>query len=162
MAKSKLAALFVKVKAVADPYPVAPILMARFATEFSELPRPGAAIPRLLRELVHHPNASMRRIGISACRRIARFDAPGLREALLGRLSDTDPWVRYDAAWGIGDAGYDGPDVRAALATLAGNTRLPRDYERSRANPSDAELAGRVRARQALDALLATGVGRGG
>src|SRR5688572_14036933 len=110
MAKSRLDSLFLKVKAVADHYPVAPILMARFAAEFGELPRPGAAIPRLLRELVNHPNPSMRRIGIHACRRIARFDAPGLREALLGRLTDPDPWVRYDAAWAIGDAGYDGPD----------------------------------------------------
>jgi hypothetical protein len=62
--------------------------------------------------------------------------------------------VRYDAAWTIWDAGYDGEDIRAALAQLAGETKLPED-ELLLKKSSNAELSARVEARQALDALLA-------
>jgi hypothetical protein len=123
------------------------------------LPNPRKVVQRVLAELVDHDNPSLRRIGIHACRRIGVFQAPGLRAALLSKLSDSDAWVRYDAAWAVKDAGYDGKDVRDLLALLAGDAKLPEEEQRLQMRPGDAELAARVYARAALDRLVA---GRGG
>jgi HEAT repeats len=160
MAKSKRDRLFEQVLALADR-PVAPFDVARLSHAFAELPDPAKAVPRLIAELFDHRNADLRRIGIHACRRIGRFQSPGLRDALLHKFSDPDPWVRYDAAWAVKDAGYDGKDVRDALLVLAAGAKLPEDEQRLRENPSDARLAGQVQARQALDALLAAAPGQG-
>src|SRR4029453_7758970 len=97
----------------------------------------------------------VRRVGIHACRRIGLFQLPGLREAILRRLADENAWGRDGAAGAAHEAGYDGPDVRELLGGLASGVHLAEDEERLRANPSDSDLAARVRARQALDALLA-------
>ena len=155
MAKSKTERVFAEVFAVAELHPVQGIDMARLALALAGLPRQEQVVGRVLAELVEHTNPSRRRIGIHACRRAKRFQAAGLRDALVRRLADPDPWVRYDAAWTIHEAGYDGPDVRAALDELAAGVSLSRDRKRLTANPSNAELAGRVRAREALDALPA-------
>ena len=155
MAKSKEDQLFARVFAVADLHLVQGIDLARLSTALSELSGRDRVVARALAELVGHANPSRRRLGIHACRKIRRFEAPGLREALLGRLADEDPWVRYDAAWAVHEAGYDGKDVRDALGVLAQGVDLPDDRRRLAANPSNADLAARVRARDALDALLA-------
>jgi hypothetical protein len=155
VAKPTTKVVFAKALEYAEHTPIAGLHLAQLATALSGLPHKDRVVQRVLAELVEHPNPSGRRIGIHACRRIGRFQAVGLREALVRRLADGDPWVRYDAAWAIHDAGYDGPDVREALGVLASGVRLPADETRLRASPSDAVLAGRVRARQALDALLA-------
>jgi hypothetical protein len=155
MAKPTTTFVFGKALEYAEHKPIAGLHLAQLATALAELPNKNRVVLRVLAELVGHPNASGRRIGIHACRRAKRFDAAGLRDALIRCLDDSDPWVRYDAAWAIKDAGYDGPDVRTALALLASGIRLPEDETRLRANPSDAKLAAAVQARQSLDALLA-------
>jgi hypothetical protein len=154
-AKTKLDRLIAQTFALAEQFPVMPIEEIRLSVALAELPNPEQVVPRLLAELVDHEDMHVRRVGIHACRRIGRFQLPGVREAVLRRLADENAWVRYDAAWTAHEAGYDGPDVRQLLSALASGVRLPEDEERLRANPSDSELAARVRARQALDALLA-------
>jgi hypothetical protein len=154
MAKAKIDRVFAEVYAVADQYPVMPIDVARLSGALAKCPKPEKVVARLLAELVDHENPSLRRIGIHACRKTGFFQAPGLREALLGKLSDPNPWVRYDAAWAIKDGAYDGKDVRESLAVLATDVKLPEDEERLKVNPSNAELAAKVRARAALDSLL--------
>jgi hypothetical protein len=155
MAKAKIDQLFAEVYALADQHGIMPIDMARLSGAFAKLPQREKVVARLLAELVTHDNSSLRRIGIHACRKIGRFQTTGLRDALLCKLSDPNPWVRYDAAWAVKDAGYDGKDVRDALAGLAADVKLPEDEQRLNANPSNGELAARVRARAALDSLLA-------
>src|SRR5262249_32553892 len=149
-----------EVHSVAHHYPVAPIKQARLSRLLAELPNPRKVVQRVLAELADHDNPSMRRIGVHACRRIGVFQAPGVRAALLRKLSGPDAWVRYDAAWAVKDAGYDGKEVRDSLARLAGDVKLPEDEQRLATRPSDADLAARVRARVALDSLLASGVNR--
>jgi hypothetical protein len=155
--KTKLDRLIAQTFALAEQFPVMPIEEIRLSVALAELPNPDQVVPRLLAELVDHEDMHVRRVGIHACRRIGRFQLPGVREAVLRRLADENAWVRYDAAWTAHDAGYDGPDVREALGSLASGVRLPKDEERLRDNPSDSDLAARVRAQQALDALLAGG-----
>lgn len=124
------------------------------------LPSPSRGCPGesgsfsgVLAELVEHANPSGRRIGIHACPRAKQFQAAGLREALLRRLADPDPWVRYDAAWTVREAGYDGLDIREALGVLAAGVTLSDDLQRLKADSHNAVLAARVRAKEALDAL---------
>lgn len=153
MAKSKMELVFAKAFKVASGHPVRGIDLARVSVALAELSNKPEMIERALAELVAHTNPSRRRLGIHACRRARRFQLGGQRDALLRCLADTDPWVRYDAAWTIHEAGYHGPDVRDALGVLAAGVDLPADKQRLADNPSDAELAARVRAREALDAL---------
>lgn len=154
-AKTKLDRLIAKTFALAEQNLFMPIEEIRLSVALAELPDPEQIVPRVLAELVDHEDMHVRRVGVHACRRIGRFQLPGVREAVLRRLADENAWVRYDAAWTAHDAGYDGPDVRELLDGLAAGIRLPEDEERLRSNPSNADLAARVRARQALDALLA-------
>jgi hypothetical protein len=161
VAKSKTDQVFAKVFAIAEEHPVSGLYLARLSVALAELPNRDQVVRRVLVEMVEHDNPSRRRIGIHACRRIGRFEAPGLRSSLLDHLADRDPWVRNDAAWAIKEAGYDGQDVREALGKLAGGARLPRDRQRSDADPDNATLAARVEAREALDALVAGGAAPG-
>ncbi len=132
-----------------------PIQMARLATEFGKLPNPEAVVPILLEQLFNHKSADVRRVALGACRRMKAFAVPGLQEALLKKLSDRDGWVRYDAVWVIGEAGYDGPTVRKALAKLAKGVTFPKDEVKAEKESSNAELRARVDAKTLLDALLA-------
>jgi len=157
VAKPTTKYVFAKALEYAEHTPVAALHLAKLAIALAELPHKDRVVQRVLTELVEHPNPSGRRIGIHACRRAKRFQAVGLREALVRRLADENPWVRYDAAWTVHEAGYDGSDVREALGSLAAKVSLPRDKKRL-ANRSNPELAARVRAREALDALLASDV----
>jgi hypothetical protein len=155
MAKSRIDLLFIQVYALADRTGIMPIDMARQSGAFAVLPQKEKVVARLLAELVDNDNASLRRIGIHACRKIGHFQVRGLRDALLAKLADPNPWVRYDAAWAVKDAGYDWKDVRDALAVLAADAKLPEDEQRLKENASNAQLAAKVMARVALDVLLA-------
>jgi len=130
-----------------------PIDEIRLSVEFTELPNQPKVINRLISELFDYDNMHVRRIAVNACRRSEHFDEPGLREALLQRLSDGEGWVRYDAAWAIGDAGYDDVEIRSGLKVAAGNTNLPEDAELLSENPSDADLSARVRAQEVLNKI---------
>jgi hypothetical protein len=156
MAKAKIDRLIGKTYALADQFPIMPIEEIRLSVAFAELPNPQQVVRRLLADLVDHDDMHVRRVGINACRRIGLFQIPGLRDAIVRRLSDPAHWVQYDAVWTVQAAGYDGPDVRRLLGRLAAGVHLPEDEERLKAGPSNAELAARVRARVALDKLLGT------
>src|SRR5437763_983493 len=115
MAKSKADRIFAEIYAMADKGTIMPIDTARLSGALAACPHPERVVPRLLAELVNHDSPLIRRIGVHACRKIGRFQFPGLREALLLKLSDPNAWVRYDAAWAVHDAAYDGKDVRDSL-----------------------------------------------
>lgn len=125
-----------------------------FATEFAELVAKEDVAGRIVAELFDHEHPQVRRIAVNAIRRTGRYDVPGLKPALLRRLTDPEPWLRHDAVWVVQDAAMDGGMVRAELRRLAGKVQLPQDAVRAKANPADGLLHAQVRARQALDALL--------
>lgn len=151
MAKPTTKYVFAKALEYAEHKPIAGMHLMQLANALAELPQKDRVTQRILLELVEHANASGRRIGIHACRLIERFQVEGLRESLIRRLADVDPWVHYDAAWAIKEAQYDGPDVREALRVLASGVSLSMDKKRLDTNSSNAELAARVQAKEALD-----------
>ncbi|HJY75059.1 MAG TPA: M15 family metallopeptidase [Burkholderiales bacterium] len=134
---------------------IMPIEELRLALAFAELPRQAEVITRLIGELFDHQNMHVRRIAVIACRKSRAFEVAGLKEALTRKLADPEGWVRYDAAWAILEAQYDSSEIRAQLAALADGVSLPADRERLRRNLGDDELQAKVRAREALDVLLA-------
>src|SRR5262245_41699585 len=71
--------------ALADQFPVMPIEEIQLSVALAELPNPEQVVPRLLAELVDHEDMRVRRVGIHACRRIGRFQLPGVREAISSR-----------------------------------------------------------------------------
>jgi hypothetical protein len=132
-----------------------PIQTARLATEFGKVAKPKNAVAQILKKLFDHKSFHVRRVGVRACGRIAAFDAPGLQDALVKKLSDPEGWVRYDAVWVIREAGYDSAKVRKALAKLAKDVVFPRDEKRAEEETSNADLRARVDARKLLDELTA-------
>lgn len=132
-----------------------PIQTARLATKFGTVTDPKRAVAAILKKLFDHKSFHVRRVAVRACGRIQAFDAPGLQDALVKKLSDPEAWVRYDTVWVIREAGYDGPKVRKALAKLAKDVKLPQDEKRAERETSNADLRARVDARKLLDALAA-------
>ena|GEM_PF-5240892 len=141
--------------------------VANIARKLTELPHRERVAKRSLKELVSHEKPSRRRVGITACRVIGRFGVPGLREALLQRLADTDRWVRHDAVLAVGAAGYDGSEVRELLENLVGDRDALKIAERGlwiwqpnggvssvNCDESNVDVWTRVQARCALDSLL--------
>jgi transposase len=112
---------FALVFALAENDNLADYQVANYARKLTDLPNRERVVVRSLKDLVEHEKPSRRRIGVTVCRVIGRFAVPGLREALLRRLADENPWVRRDAVNAVSDAGYDGPEVRALLANLVGD-----------------------------------------
>ncbi len=165
--KATATEVFAQVFALAENDNLADYQVANTARKLTDLPNRERVVVRSLKDLVEHEKPSRRRIGVTVCRVIGRFDVPGLREALLRRLADTNPWVRRDAVTAVGDAGYDGPEVRALLETLVGD-RKSLDKASSElwmksdvygfisvgCNESNVGLWIRVLARQALDSLI--------
>ncbi|QOT77332.1 hypothetical protein [Cupriavidus basilensis] len=119
-----------------------------------QLEKPGM-VERLVADLFDHENSHVRRIALNAVRRAHGYRQADISLALLRKLGDPEPWLRHDAAWVLHEAGLDSPHIRAALRQLAGPVMLPYDLNRAKANPTDALLHAQVRARQALDVLLA-------
>ena len=132
---------------------IMPIDEIRLAHEFSILPDQPRIVGRLIAELFDHENMHVRRIAVNASRRSGAFDTEGLQVALTRRLSDPEPWVRYDAAWAVGEAGYDSPEIRAALIEEAANC-TPDDDRLLETHRSDDELQARVKARDVLQELV--------
>lgn len=132
---------------------VMPVEEIRLAVQLSELPDQPKIVARLMSEYFDHPNMHVRRIAINACRRSECFTVAGLDAALVRKLKDEEGWVRYDAAWAIGDAGFDGPMVRQALEVAAGDTKLPEDAVLREESRSDSDVAARVKAKEVLRCL---------
>lgn len=148
---------FEKLKALAialgDSFPIMPIDEIRLAVAFAKLLAKEHVVERLIDEMFDDPNMHVRRIAVNACRRAKAFDAPMLKEALTRKLEDPEPWVRYDAAWAIGDAGYDCPRIRQLLSAIAGIRPLAELKVLVRAHTSNAALQAQARARETLDLL---------
>lgn len=139
--------------ALGNSFPIMPIEEMLLSAKFAELPDQPKVINRLISELFDHENMHVRRIAINACCRSKCFEAPGLKDALVRKLSDEAAWVRYDAAWAIGHAGYDDNETRSALKAAAGDAKLPEDEKRRTENPSDDELAAKVHALEVLNKI---------
>jgi hypothetical protein len=138
-----------------NSFPIMPIDEIRLAVAFTELPNQQEVVARLIQEPFHHHNMHVRRIAVNACRRSKHFDVPGLQDALTERLMDSEAWVRYDAAWAIHDAKYDSPKIRDLLSHNAGTMDLLEGESLLKINPSNSELQSQIRARKALNAILA-------
>ena len=150
---SKFRRLVRRAEKLSERIPIMPIDEIRLAVEFSELPNQPLVISRLIDELFDHDDMHVRRIAVNACRHSEHFDAPGLREALLDRLEDEEGWVRYDAAWTIGDGGYDDDEIRDALSVAARDATLPDDEILRQEDASNSDLSAKVRALEVLNAL---------
>ncbi len=124
------------------------------AGQFAEMIASQEEADRIVTDLVDHENPQVRRIGLAAIRRSRRFGGRLLMQALLRRLADVEGWLRHDAVWIVQEGELDGAELRAALRRVAGNTKLPQDAVRARANPADGPLHAAVRARQVLDVLI--------
>jgi hypothetical protein len=134
---------------------IGPVEEIALAGQLAEQLDKPEMVERLVADLFDHENAHVRRIALNAVRRAQGYRHADIAHALLRKLADAEPWVRHDAAWILREAGLDSPHIRAALRQLAGPVMLPYDLNRARANPADGLLNAQVRARQALDVLLA-------
>jgi hypothetical protein len=150
---SRFERLVKKAEKLGESFPIMPVDEIRLATAFTELPNRSSVVARLISELFDHPNMHVRRIAINACRRSKEFGVPGLEEAVTAKLGDSEPWVRYDAAWAALDAAYDSSTIRAALAAAAGAAPLQELQVAVEKDPGNPELRARLRAHEALHAL---------
>src|SRR5262245_55827433 len=124
---SKFDQLFASAVELGNRAMIMPIEELHLSIAFASLPNRVKVVTRLISELFDHQNMHVRRIAVNAARRSKAFDTPGLKEALTRRLSDPEPWVQYDAAWAIDEAGFDSPKIRKKLAAIAGDVKLPED-----------------------------------
>ena len=100
---------------------VMPIDEIQLGAKLSEQPR-RAVIPSLL-ALSEHDNMHARRVAFGALRRMEAWNHPRVFEVFLRGLSDPEGWVRYDAAWALGDSRTTDGRALAALETLARGAR---------------------------------------
>ncbi len=100
---------------------VMPIDEIELGVKLSRQPR-RAVIPSLL-ALSQHENMHARRVAFGALRRLEAWNHPRVFEVFLRGVADPEGWVRYDAAWALGDSRTSDPRAMAALAALARGAR---------------------------------------
>jgi HEAT repeat protein len=122
---------------------VMPIDEIQLGFRLSEQPR-RSVLPRLL-ALAEHANMHARRVGLTAMRRMEAWDDERVFEAFLRGLGDPEGWVRYDAAWALGDSGTRDRRAITALTKLA---------KKALSNPPLSDGAARAAA-QAAESLAA-------
>ena len=110
---------------------VMPIDELKLAVKLSEQPR-RAAIPSLL-TLSQDANMHARRVALGALRRMEAWDDPRVFDVFLVGMSDPKGWVRYDAAWALGDSRTTDPRAIAALEVLARGARPDPDLSDAKA-----------------------------
>jgi HEAT repeat protein len=94
-----------------------PIDEIRLGFKLSQQPR-KTAVPSLL-HLATDGNMHARRVAVTALRRLEAWDDPAVHACFVQALEDPAGWVRYDAAWGLGESRTKDPQALAALAKLA-------------------------------------------
>lgn len=137
-----------------ESFPIMPVDEIRLAVAFAELPNIDQVVERLVTELYDHPNMHVRRIAVNACRRAQAFTVPSLKAALTDKLSDSEAWVVYDAAWAIHSAGYDSPEIRHLLSNIAGVKPLAELQALVAGELGNAHWQAQARARVTLNALI--------
>ena len=110
---------------------VMPIDELKLAVKLSEQPR-RAVIPSLL-ALSQDANMHARRVALGALRRMEAWDDPRVFDVFLVGMSDPKGWVRYDAAWALGDSRTTDPRAIAALEVLARGARPDPDLSDAKA-----------------------------
>jgi len=98
-----------------------PIDEIELGVKLSQQPR-RAVIPSLLM-LSEHENMHARRVAFGALRRLEAWNHPRVFEVFLRGVSDPEGWVRYDAAWALGDSRTTDRRAIAALEALARGAR---------------------------------------
>jgi hypothetical protein len=110
---------------------VMPIDEIQLGVELSEQPR-RAVIPSLL-ALSQDANMHARRVAFGALRRMKAWNDPRVFDVFLRGMSDPKGWVRYDAAWALGDSRTTDPRAIAALEALARGARPDPDLSDAKA-----------------------------
>ena len=123
---------------------VMPFDEIQLGVQLSEQPR-ADAIPVLL-ELALHANMHARRVAFAALHRMNAADDPRVVEVFLRGLEDSEGWVRYDAAWALGDSGTRDRRAMSALELLAKDAPANPDL-------SDGNQQAAARAAESLAAL---------
>jgi len=70
---------------------------------------------RIIRQFHEHQNFYVRRAVVIAIRFMGREAAEQCLDLLLRYTNDSEAWVRYDALWGLGEAGIRDERIRSAL-----------------------------------------------
>ena len=156
--EARLQSLIEEARALAGKDIIMPIEEIRVAAQLAEVAgsesgSQNAVISKVRAELWDHENFHVRRVAVNSIRRIGRFDSVDLPGALIAKLEDPHPWVRYDAAWAIEAAGYRTPEAISALKKLAAGTQAPSREERDKISKSDASRMSKIRAAEALQKL---------
>jgi HEAT repeat protein len=121
---------------------VMPIDEIRLGYELAKQPR-RSAIPKLL-DLAEDKNMHARRVAFSALHHLKAWDDPPVLELFVRGLRDPEGWVRYDAAWALGDSGTGDKGALSGLKKLA----------RSATDKPDLSDGGARAAFQAAESLL--------
>lgn len=123
---------------------VMPIDEIQLGVKLSEQPR-RAVLPSLL-ALSQDANMHARRVAFGALRRMKAWNDPRVFDVFLRGMSDPQGWVRYDAAWALGDSRTSDARALAALAALARGARPDPDL-------SDANARAASQAAESLASL---------
>lgn len=108
--------------------------------------QPRRSVLGALLALADDPNMHARRVALGALHRLAAWDDPRVMDLLVAKLGDPEGWVRYDAAWALGDSAT--TDARA----IAGLKKLARGAKK---DPplSDGDERAKAEAAEALEKL---------
>jgi HEAT repeat protein len=128
------------------PHFLYPIEIFERANALARLPHSRALIEALL-ALAAHENPHARRVALIAIRHRKPWKQPGVIDALVAALADPEGWVRYDAAWALGESGIANKAVVAGLRALTKGAKKVEDI-------SDADAQARAQAAESLAALL--------
>jgi HEAT repeat protein len=123
---------------------VLPFDEIRLGVQLSERPR-AVVLPKLL-TLAEDGNMHARRIAFAALQRMEAWDDPHVLDLFVRGLDDPEGWVRYDAAWALGESRTTDPRAIAGLRKLG-------QKKRSTAQVSEGAAEAVARARESLAEL---------
>jgi HEAT repeat protein len=106
-------------EAKALPHFLMPIEIFSRARAIADLPSSPSLTEAVLSLAEFEPNPHARRVALIAIRFRGDFSDSRIVALLVRALKDPAPWVRYDAAWALGDSGHATENVLAGLRELA-------------------------------------------
>ncbi|WP_443747704.1 hypothetical protein [Asticcacaulis solisilvae] len=119
--KSKIEHLIEMTVALSTRTVIMPVEILRLASSLSDLKDRENTIAVTARVLPGHESLHVRRVFFLMIKFMGKtaYDADAMAALLLRGLNDAEPWVQYDAAWGIEVLAMNRPEFIAALEHLA-------------------------------------------
>ena len=97
---------------------VFPIKIISLSRKIADLESRESAY-RIIKQYECHPNFYVRRAALTAIRFMGEEAAKQFLDTLLQRTSDSEAWVRYDAAWALGETKIKDDRIPIALRSVA-------------------------------------------